>query len=218
MDERVPASCRIPASDGGLALTTVAERRYGELRHQLLGELQRNTHVSQRALARRLGVAVGTVNRLISDLMESGYVQVFNRSVRPFAYRVTGDGERFQRHLSHEVFSTAIANVRRLEERIRGTLADVQSRGVRRLVFYGAGTIMEITSRLARELGLDVIAVVDDNSEKHGTRRGGLLVQAPQAIDELRPDAVLITTLRHAETIQLKLDASLHSSIEVWEL
>src|SRR6266568_1847278 len=150
----------------GVALTSVAERRYGELRHLLIAELQRNTHVSQRILARRLGVGVGTVNRLISDLTESGYVEVFNRSVRPFAYRVTSNGQRFHRRLSDEVFSTALANVRRLEERIRATLAGLQSRGVRRLVFYGAGAVMEITSRLAVEMGLAVLGIVDDDGQK----------------------------------------------------
>ena len=42
--------------------------------------------------------------------------------------------------------------------------------------------------------------------------------QWQRAINELDPDAVLITTLRHAEEIQRKMDASLPSSVEVWEL
>ncbi len=202
----------------GVALTSVAERRYGELRHLLIAELQRNTHVSQRILARRLGVGVGTVNRLISDLTESGYVEVFNRSVRPFAYRVTSNGQRFHRRLSGEVFSAALANVRRLEERIRATLAGLQSRGVRRLVFYGAGAVMEITSRLAVEMGLAVLGIVDDDGQKHGSRRAGIIVHPPEAISELRPDAVLITTLRHAEAIQKRLRRSVWSSVDIQEV
>ena len=73
-------------------MTHVAEQPNGELLELLIVELQRGSNISQRALARRLGVAVGTVNRLLNDMVEAGYVQVFNRGVRPFAYKLTNDG------------------------------------------------------------------------------------------------------------------------------
>ena len=77
---------------------------------------------------------------------------------------------------------------------------------------------MEATTRVASGVGLRVVGVVDDDQTKQGLRKGGLVVHAPSAINDLEPDAVLITTLRHAEEIQVKMDASLRSSVEVWEL
>jgi len=77
---------------------------------------------------------------------------------------------------------------------------------------------MEATYRVASGVGLQVVGVVDDDPTKQGTHKGGLLVGPPSAINELEPDAVLITTLRHAEEIQLKMDLCLRSSVEVWEL
>jgi len=189
-----------------------------ELRQQLIVELQRGSNVSQRALARRLGVAVGTVNRLLSDMVQAGYVQVFNRDVRPFAYRVTDDGQRYQRRLGLEQYSWVLGSLRRLEQRIRAKLLELRSRGIRRVVFYGAGDVMEATNRVASGVGLQVVGVVDDDPTKQGLRKGGLVVHTPSAINELEPDAVLITTLRHAEEIQVKMDDSLRSSVEVWEL
>ena len=189
-----------------------------ELRQQLIVELQRGSNVSQRALARRLGVAVGTVNRLLSDMVEAGYVQVFNRDVRPFAYRVTHDGQRYQRRLGLEQYSWVLGSLHRLEQRIRAKLLELRTRGVERVVFYGAGDVMEATNRVASGVGLQVVGVVDDDPTKQGQHKGGLVVSAPSAINELEPDAVLITTLRHAEEIQLKMDESLRASVEVWEL
>jgi DNA-binding MarR family transcriptional regulator len=199
----------------------VEQRLSGELRdlrQRLIAELQRGSNVSQRALARRLGVAVGTVNRLLSDMVEAGYVQVFNRDVRPFAYRVTDDGQRYQRRLGLEHYSWVLGSLRRLEQRIRSKLRELKSRGVERVVFYGAGDVMEATYRVASGEGLQVVGVVDDDPTKQGARKGELVVEPPSAINELEPDAVLITTLRHVEEIQLKMDASLRSSVEVWEL
>lgn len=155
---------------------------------------------------------------MLNDLVESGYVQVFNRDVRPFAYRVTDDGVRYQRRLSLEQYSAVLDILRRLEDRIRATLRELKDRGVKRVVFYGAGTVMEATYRVASGVGLEVIGVVDDDAAKQGLRKAGLVVGPPRAINELRPDAVLITTFRHAEEIQLKVDVSLRSSVEVREL
>lgn len=77
---------------------------------------------------------------------------------------------------------------------------------------------MEATYRVVSAVGLHVVGVVDDDPTKQGLRKGGLLVEPPSAINKLEPDAVLISTLRQAEEVQLKLDASLRSSVEVWEL
>jgi DNA-binding Lrp family transcriptional regulator len=189
-----------------------------ELRQRLIGELQRRSNVSQRALARRLGVAVGTVNRLLSELMEGGYVQVFDRGVRPFAYRVTDEGQRYQRRLGLEHYSWVLGSLRRLEQRIRVKLLELKNRGAERVVLYGAGDVMEATYSVARGVGLQIVGVVDDDPTKQGTRKGGLVVEPLSAINELEPDAVLITALRYTDEIQFKMDMSLRSSVEVWEL
>ena len=181
-------------------------------------ELQRGSNISQRVLARRLGVAVGTVNRLLNDLADAGFVEVFDRGVRPFAYRVTGDGERYQRQLSLEQYSTALHSLRTHEDRIRTVLGELKDRGLRRVVFYGAGEVMEASYRVAYGLGLQVVGVVDDDVTKQGLRKGGLVVEPPGAINDLEPDAVVITTFRHAAEIQLKIDPSLRSSVELREI
>src|SRR5882672_2931584 len=213
------AGCERPLEyRGACVVKRVAQRRSGELRQLLIVELKRGSNVSQRTLSRRLGVAVGTVNRLLNDMVDAGYVQVFNRGVRPFAYSVTDDGERYERRLSLEQYSSVLGSLRRLEGRIRSTLYELKERGVKRVVFYGAGEVMEATYRVVAEVGLDVIGVVDDDAAKQGLRKAGLLVEPARAINDLRPDAVLITTVRHAEEIQLKIDASLRSSVEVREL
>ena len=77
---------------------------------------------------------------------------------------------------------------------------------------------MTATSRIAKAVGLQVVGLVDDDLTKQGARNGGRVIEPPSVISELEPDAILITTLRQAEEIQRSLDASLRSSVEVWEL
>ena len=68
------------------------------------------------------------MNRFLNDMIEAGYVRVFNRTVRPYAYKVTDDGKRYQRRLSLEHYSRILSSLQRLEQRIRSTLGDLRRR------------------------------------------------------------------------------------------
>ena len=74
------------------------------------------------------------MNRFLNDMIEAGYVRVFNRTVRPFAYKVTDDGVRYQRRLGLEHYTWVLGSLQRLEQRIRSTLRELKGRGVKRVL------------------------------------------------------------------------------------
>jgi len=210
---------RASKAPGGANLKRSGQRHNAGLRElPILDELQNGSNISQRALADRLRMAVGAVNRYLRDMIRAGYIEVANRSVRPFAYRLTRAGDRYRRRLSHDHYHWLLGNLRVVERRITAALGELQRHGVRRVVFYGAGDVMEATHRLATALGLKVVGVVDDDVAKRGLTRAGLVVQEPATINRLAPDAVVITTFRHARAIRGKMDRALRSSMIVGEL
>ncbi len=184
----------------------------------ILDEVHRGSNISQRVIADRLGVAVSAVNRHLHDMIEAGYLEVANRNVRPFAYKLTISGKQYRQLLSHEHYSWVLGNLRAVERRISSALRELKRGGVTRVVFYGAGEVMEAAHRLAKVVGLEVLGVVDDDVSKHGSMKVGLVVRPPSAISQLELDAVVITTLRHAREIRAKIDPLVGSSIQVWEL
>jgi hypothetical protein len=163
-------------------------------------------------------MGVSLVNRLSGELVDDGHVEVVNRDVRPFAYRLTDAGREYRRRLSHAHFKSVLDSFRKLQERIRRRLREIKNDGVERLVFYGSGDVMEVTCPLAEALGLEVVGVVDDDEEKQGSERGGHVVRCPTTLAELKPDGVLITTLRHAGEIQQRIGAGLRETVRVLEL
>ncbi|MCH7564377.1 MAG: winged helix-turn-helix transcriptional regulator [Gemmatimonadetes bacterium] len=194
-------------------------RLRGELRNLvLLDELEGSSNVSQRDLANRLGLAVSLVNRQVRSLKENGYIQVVDQGVRPFAYRLTADGRRYRRRLSHEHYRSVLGSLRQVQERIRNRLRELEKRGVDQIVFYGAGEVMEVAYPLAKAIGMRVVGVVDDDPSKHGQTRGEAVIQSPAAIDDLAPDAIVITSFRHAAEIQSKIPPALRSSLLVFEV
>jgi hypothetical protein len=163
-------------------------------------------------------VAASLVNRVIRELLDGGYLEVVDTAVRPFAYRLTGTGRSYLRRLSHEHYRSVLDDFRAMQSRISRRLREIRGKNVHRLVFYGAGDVMEVTLPLAEGLGFDVVGVVDDDPDKHGRHRGGYPVAAPDCLGEQAPDGVLITTYRHAEEIRGRLDGRLPDGVRVLEL
>jgi predicted ArsR family transcriptional regulator len=83
----------------------------------LLEELDCQTNVSQRRLAEHLGLPASLVNRLIAELTDSGYVDVVDTGVRPFAYRVSPAGREYRRQLSHARFKSVVGTYREVQDR-----------------------------------------------------------------------------------------------------
>jgi DNA-binding MarR family transcriptional regulator len=190
-----------------------------DLRHlPVLESLQGKGNVSQRHLAERIGVAASLVNRLIQELVVLGHLEVVDPEVRPFAYRLTEGGRSYLRTLSLEYYRRVLDDFGQMRRKIEARLREVREQDRTRLVLYGAGDLMEVVLPLARELGHEVLAVVDDDPKRQGTKRGGEHVRAPDCIAAMRPDAVLITSLRRSDAIAQGLEVKLSRSTLVLEV
>lgn len=161
-------------------------------------------------------MALTRVNRMIAGLALAGYVEVVDEHVRPFAYRLTRSGRDYRERLDRDHFRSVVGSFRKAQDRINGRLGKLKGEGSCRLLLYGAGDVMEVTLPLAKAMGLQVIGIVDDDPRKQGSRRGDLTVLQPDAINRLEPDAVLITTFRHASEIRERIAPELRSKVRVW--
>jgi hypothetical protein len=169
-------------------------------------------------LAERVGISVGFLNRCLQQLVKNGHVRVADCGVRPFAYRVTAAGKHHHDHLMYEHYRSVLGGLLGLERRVEERLCGLQKKGVQRVVFYGAGEVMSIAHKCALLIGLNVMAVVDDDIVKHGQVKDGLPIHAPTSLDSLRPDAIVITTLRHAPEIRRRFPRSGQRSPIIWHL
>lgn len=184
---------------------------------QVLEALDGAGHVSQRAVAAAVGIAASRVNRIINDLVECGNVAVADGTVRPYAYRLTPQGRAYLQELSYGNYAAVVGQFRQVEARIRTRLAELRKQGADKVVFYGAGEVMEVAYRLAQRLGLQVVGVVDDDPAKHSSEQR-IAVGPPAWIGDLAPDAVVITTFRHAEEIRNRLRPFAPATMRVLEL
>jgi FlaA1/EpsC-like NDP-sugar epimerase len=188
---------------------------------QLLEEISKDSSVSQRKLSQRLGVALGVTNACLKKMITKGLVKAKGINHKRIAYYLTPKGFSEKTRLTYHFLQHTIKFYSTLKDNISSKLFLLYKDGHRRIVCYGAGEVMEVTCIILNEIELEllVLGVVDDDKEKHGKKIFGFAVQHPQVIKELKPDAVLVTSIMYKDEVIRKLNNDKElSSINVYSL
>lgn len=184
-----------------------------EYDHQILQAIASGQRITQRALSRNLGVALGLTNLLIRRLVAKGYVRMAGMGTRHVRYLMTTAGRDALTRATRLSLANTVHLYTETREQIRRMLEDVSQRceedgaGEKRIVFYGAGDVAEIAFVSLQATDLKLAGVVDD-------RRTGLFfgmpIHGPQSLSasrlgDLPIGHVVVTSIRHAEAIRARL-------------
>ncbi|MBN1492684.1 MAG: MarR family transcriptional regulator [Candidatus Omnitrophica bacterium] len=166
----------------------------------LLDEIAANHRVTQSALASRAGIVPAMVNNYIKTFIKKGYISVQGNN-RDMRYTITNAGEAHRFSLLLSYFRETVGLYKNVKEEIQTKLNEFLAEGIRSIVLYGAAETAEITLNAADCIGLKVIGVVDGNVNKQGREFFGNIIEAPSKIEEIMPDAVVISSSGHQEEI-----------------
>ena len=175
---------------------------------QLLEEISKDSSLSQRKLSQRLGVALGVTNACLKKMVSKGLVKAKGINHKRLAYYLTPKGFNEKTKLTYHFLQHTIRYYSALKDNISAKLALLSKTGHKRIICYGAGEVLEVAFIILDETDLEllVLAIVDDDKDKQGKKMFGFEVQHPQNIKELKPDAVLITSLRYKDKIMRNLN------------
>ncbi len=131
---------------------------------RLLTAIEEGTPLTQRALAERLGVALGLANLCLKRLARKGYIKVVHFNDRPAArkrlrYLLTPKGLAEKSRLTYEHMVYSLRLYRRTRQTLREALGRMAADGLKRVAFYGTGEAAELAYLTLRELGLEPVAV-----------------------------------------------------------
>lgn len=164
-----------------------------ELREfQLLSEIEKSPHLSQRTLSKRLGIALGLTNLCIKRLVKKGYIKISNVDNRRINYLITPEGIAEKTRLSYEYLKSTISFFGKVRKIIVKDFQKLEAEGHRKLVFYGAGEEAEIAYISLHQTDLSLVGVVDD--ERHGEQLFGYLIMEPHMVSDLDFDVVVVVT------------------------
>src|SRR5215510_4152865 len=124
----------------------------------LLENIENDPDVNQSTLATQLGVAVGTVNWHLKRLIAKGYVKVKRAERKKLRYIITPEGIALRARLAVDYVERSLTLYRRVRQRVREHLSQVQKAGYNRVRIVGKGDVADICRLTCLEQNIAVVA------------------------------------------------------------
>lgn len=162
---------------------------------ELLDVVGQRSDVSQRHLARHMGVALGLANSYLRRCVRKGLIKISTAPANRYLYYLTPKGFSEKSRLTAKYFSVSFEFYRKASESCVKTIEECKARGWRRIVLCGASDLAEIAMLRAIEAELIVVGVFDPDSD----RRRLLGVSVVQTLKKAEPfDGCVLTDLQVA--------------------
>lgn len=145
------------ALDGDLARRDSGE---DEIVLGVLDVVERDPTVTQRSVARELGIALGLANAYLKRCIRKGLIKVGQVPRRRYAYYLTPQGFAEKSRLTATYLADSFSLFRMARNQCGDAFAAAGSRGQKRLVLVGPGDLAEIAHLVARDHGIEIVGVV----------------------------------------------------------
>lgn len=170
----------------------------------LLNEIAGDETLSQRELAKRLGIALGLVNSYLKHMVAKGFVRVKAFPRNRYAYLLTPRGIAEKSRLAYQhlnYFTNLYRYARRDYQQLFRRLKD---EGVTRVAFCGIDEVAEIAYLSLREADLELALLMDEGAADGQQFFGKPVV--PVAIGLLAGNyRIVITSLKREEALRHEL-------------
>jgi len=161
----------------------------------LLQELEKNPIISQRDLSHKFGIALGVTNACLKRMARRGWIRTTSQDRRKIGYFLTPKGFAEKARLTIHLISWTVQHYSTLKDIIGERLLEMEKKGVERIVFYGVSDEMEIAYITLQGVNLKLVGIVEDDEKFEPRSIFGYELEPVSRIHELRPDAILITSL-----------------------
>jgi DNA-binding MarR family transcriptional regulator len=154
----------------------------------VLDAVERNPSVTQRSVARDLGIALGLVNAYLKRCLSKGLIKIGQVPPRRYAYYLTPRGMSEKSRLTATYLMDSFAFFREAQAQCNELFQGLAARGRCRLALLGGGDLAEIARLVARDHLVEVAGIVP------------ACVDTAELIASLAPlgslDAVVVTALQ----------------------
>ena len=145
------------------SLTAPSDQNESEITLGLLTAVDQNEEITQRSLARDLGIALGLANTYIKRCAKKGLIKVSQAPANRYAYYLTPKGFAEKSRLTAEYLSQSLSLFRVSRDEFSELLTGCAHRGWSRILVSGANELVEILSLCARDLPIEIVGILDEN-------------------------------------------------------
>jgi len=133
---------------------------------EILDTIEKRDDVSQRHLARQLGVALGLANSYLKRCIRKGYIKVTQAPANRYLYYLTPKGFTEKSRLTAQYLSYSLSFYRKAGESCLRIFDDCEKRGWRRLLLCGVSDLAEIATLRAMERDIVIIGYLDPVTDR----------------------------------------------------
>lgn len=142
------------------------EEREEQLVLQLLDAVEDKRDLSQRHLARQLGVALGLANSYLKRCVRKGFIKIAEAPANRYLYYVTPQGFAEKSRLTAKYLSNSLAFYRKAGQSCLNTFEQCAANGWRQVLLCGVSDLAEIALLRAAEAPVEIVGIYDPHSER----------------------------------------------------
>ena len=174
----------------------------------ILDLIEKDAHITQRQLSLALGASVSMINGYLEEYETKGYIKRKYISSKTVEYYVTKNGIERKKLLNIWYLKSTYDVYASAKDNIILFLDNIIEKGFKRILLYGAGEVAEIMLQTIQNdpaIPLEIVAVIDDDETKTGSRINGKEVISKEELARFNHDAILVSSYTHHDAIYNKL-------------
>jgi predicted transcriptional regulator len=159
----------------------------------LLDAVDRDASVTQRSVARELGIALGLANAYLKRCVRKGLIKVNQVPTRRYAYYLTPKGLVEKSRLTATYLAHSLSFFRQARVECANLYAIAAQRGQVRLALIGHGDLAEIARLVAQDHPVEIVGVIP------ATREARRLADESRALGKV--DAFVLTCTEYPQEV-----------------
>ncbi|MBU1229833.1 MAG: winged helix-turn-helix transcriptional regulator [Proteobacteria bacterium] len=171
----------------------------------ILNSLSQDSTLSQIELGKRLKLSGAMVNQYLRLLQEQNLIEYRPVNGKSYRYVLTSGGEKSRRQMFSDYSSETIRLYTNIKDFILSKLRSLEKRGRKKIVLFGASETCEVVLSALRDTAFQVVAVVDNDPEKHGTIFHGYVISSPLVLEKVDCQSIVITSFGRQDEIYQQL-------------
>ena len=174
----------------------------------ILDLIEKNAHITQREIAKTIGVAVSMINSYLDAYEKKGLIKKKKHSTKTVEYFVTKKGIERKKVLNISYLSASLKVYKSAKENIAKFLDQVIDKGFKIILLYGAGEVAEILLQsilLDKNMPIKISAIIDDDQNKQNHTLINTKIISLKEINAIPHDGILISSYTNNDIMLSKL-------------
>ena len=174
----------------------------------ILDLIEKDAHITQRQLSHALGASVSMINGYLDTYEDKGYIRRHYISTKTVEYFITKKGIERKKLLNIWYLKSTYDVYENAKDNIILFLDNIIEKGFKKILLYGAGEVAEIMLQTIQNdpsIPLEIVAVIDDDETKIGSKINSKEVIRKEELARFNHDAILVSSYTHHDAIYNKL-------------